>query len=259
MLKRLIIPFISFWVTVSPALADMNLQEKEFKAINTYLAFQIKQSADDKSEFVFSNLAEHHLKQISSWTLMSDFRTNFFKAKKQYLNSRWSVHITVVRLEKSSSSLKIIADSDIGGNDEFYAIVNDNFRDVGNTLSIDDRIDLDCKIDLHEDIPFASDCIPVERSMTEAEQQAEKITKAFLAGKNIQNYIAIKGTNKNAAGKLFYYKYAAKYLPDNSPCLSWETFKQCNYNSILPNKGNLNSLNDYLEDYKRSKDFYHLP
>ena len=65
MLKRLIIPFISFLITVSPALADMNLPEKEFKAINTYLALQIKQSADDKSEFVFSNLAENHLKQIS--------------------------------------------------------------------------------------------------------------------------------------------------------------------------------------------------
>lgn len=259
MLKRLVIPFISILITVSPALADMNLQEKEFKAINTYLAFQIKQSTDDQSELKFSNLTEHPLKQISSWTLMSDFRTNFFKAKKQYLNSRWSVHITVVRVEKSSSSLKIIADGDVSRNDEFYAIVNDNFRDMENTLTLDDRIDLDCKIDLHEDIPFASDCIPVERSMTEDEQQAEKITKAFLAGKNIENYISIKGTNKNAAGKLFYYKYAAKYLPDNSPCLSWETFKQCDYNSILPNKGNLDSLNDYLEDYKRSKDFYHLP
>lgn len=259
MLKRLVIPFISFLITVSPALAEMNLQEKEFKAINTYLAFQIKQSTDDQSELKFSNLTEHPLKQISSGTLMSDFRTNFFKAKKQYLNSRWSVHITVVRVEKSSSSLKIIADGDVGRNDEFYAIVNDNFRDMENTLTLDDRIDLDCKIDLHEDIPFASDCIPVERSMTEAEQQAEKITKAFLAGKNIENYISIKGTNKNAAGKLFYYKYAAKYLPDNSPCLSWETFKQCDYNSILPNKGNLDSLTEYLEDYKRSKDFYHLP
>ena len=259
MLKRLVIPFISILITVSPALADMNLQEKEFKAINTYLAFQIKQSTDDQSELKFSNLTEHPLKQISSGTLMSDFRTNFFKAKKQYLNSRWSVHITVVRVEKSSSSLKIIADGDVSRNDEFYAIVNDNFRDVENTLTLDDRIDLDCKIDLHEDIPFASDCIPVERSMTEAEQQAEKITKAFLAGKNIENYISIKGTNKNAAGKLFYYKYAAKYLPDNSPCLSWETFKQCDYNSILPNKGNLDSLTEYLEDYKRSKEFYHLP
>ena len=259
MLKRLVIPFISILITVSPALADMNLQEKEFKAINTYLAFQIKQSTDDQSELKFSNLTEHPLKQISSWTLMSDFRTNFFKAKKQYLNSRWSVHITVVRVEKSSSSLKIIADGDVSRNDEFYAIVNDNFRDMENTLTLDDRIDLDCKIDLHEDIPFASDCIPVERSMTEDEQQAEKITKAFLAGKNIENYISIKGTNKNAAGKLFYYKYAAKYLPDNSPCLSWETFKQCDYNSILPNKGNLDSLTEYLEDYKRSKDFYHLP
>lgn len=259
MLKRLVIPFLSILITVSPALADMNLQEKEFKAINTYLAFQIKQSTDDQSELKFSNLTEHPLKQISSGTLMSDFRTNFFKAKKQYLNSRWSVHITVVRVEKSSSSLKIIADGDVGRNDEFYAIVNDNFRDVENTLTLDDRIDLDCKIDLHEDIPFASDCIPVERSMTEAEQQAEKITKAFLAGKNIENYISIKGTNKNAAGKLFYYKYAAKYLPDNSPCLSWETFKQCDYNSILPNKGNLDSLTEYLEDYKRSKEFYHLP
>lgn len=259
MLKRLVIPFISFLITVSPALADMNLQEKEFKAINTYLAFQIKQSTDDQSELKFSNLTEHPLKQISSGTLMSDFRTNFFKAKKQYLNSRWSVHITVVRVEKSSSSLKFIADGDVGRNDEFYAIINDNFRDVENTLTLDDRIDLDCKIDLHEDIPFASDCIPVERSMTVDEQQAEKITKAFLAGKNIENYIAIKGTNKNAAGKLFYYKYAAKYLPDNSPCLSWETFKQCDYNSILPNKGNLDSLTEYLEDYKRSKEFYHLP
>ncbi len=259
MLKRLVIPFLSILITVSPALADMNLQEKEFKAINTYLAFQIKQSTDDQSELKFSNLTEHPLKQISSGTLMSDFRTNFFKAKKQYLNSRWSVHITVVRVEKSSSSLKIIADGDVSRNDEFYAIVNDNFRDMENTLTLDDRIDLDCKIDLHEDIPFASDCIPVERSMTEAEQQAEKITKAFLAGKNIENYISIKGTNKNAAGKLFYYKYAAKYLPDNSPCLSWETFKQCDYNSILPNKGNLDSLTEYLEDYKRSKEFYHLP
>lgn len=259
MLKRLVIPFISFLITVSPALADMNLQEKEFKAINTYLAFQRKQSTDDQSELKFSNLTEHPLKQISSGTLMSDFRTNFFKAKKQYLNSRWSVHITVVRVEKSSSSLKIIADGDVSRNDEFYAIVNDNFRDMENTLTLDDRIDLDCKIDLHEDIPFASDCIPVERSMTVDEQQAEKITKAFLAGKNIENYISIKGTNKNAAGKLFYYKYAAKYLPDNSPCLSWETFKQCDYNSILPNKGNLDSLTEYLEDYKRSKEFYHLP
>lgn len=259
MLKRLVIPFLSILITVSPALADMNLQEKEFKAINTYLAFQIKQSTDDQSELKFSNLTEHPLKQISSGTLMSDFRTNFFKAKKQYLNSRWSVHITVVRVEKSSSSLKIIADGDVSRNDEFYAIVNDNFRDMENTLTLDDRIDLDCKIDLHEDIPFASDCIPVERSMTVDEQQAEKITKAFLAGKNIENYISIKGTNKNAAGKLFYYKYAAKYLPDNSPCLSWETFKQCDYSAILPNKGNLDSLNDYLEDYKRSKDFYHLP
>lgn len=259
MLKRLVIPFLSILITVSPALADMNLQEKEFKAINTYLAFQIKQSTDDQSELKFSNLTEHPLKQISSGTLMSDFRTNFFKAKKQYLNSRWSVHITVVRVEKSSSFLKIIADGDVSRNDEFYAIVNDNFRDMENTLTLDDRIDLDCKIDLHEDIPFASDCIPVERSMTEAEQQAEKITKAFLAGKNIENYISIKGTNKNAAGKLFYYKYAAKYLPDNSPCLSWETFKQCDYNSILPNKGNLDSLTEYLEDYKRSKEFYHLP
>ncbi len=259
MLKRLVIPFLSILITVSPALADMNLQEKEFKAINTYLAFQIKQSTDDQSELKFSNLTEHPLKQISSGTLMSDFRTNFFKAKKQYLNSRWSVHITVVRVEKSSSSLKIIADGDVSRNDEFYAIVNDNFRDMENTLTLDDRIDLDCKIDLHEDIPFASDCIPVERSMTVDEQQAEKITKAFLAGKNIENYISIKGTNKNAAGKLFYYKYAAKYLPDNSPCLSWETFKQCDYNSILPNKGNLDSLTEYLEDYKRSKDFYHLP
>ena len=259
MLKRPVIPFLSILITVSPALADMNLQEKEFKAINTYLALQIKQSTDDQSELKFSNLTEHPLKQISSGTLMSDFRTNFFKAKKQYLNSRWSVHITVVRVEKSSSSLKIIADGDVSRNDEFYAIVNDNFRDMENTLTLDDRIDLDCKIDLHEDIPFASDCIPVERSMTEAEQQAEKITKAFLAGKNIENYIAIKGTNKNAAGKLFYYKYAAKYLPDNSPCLSWETFKQCDYNSILPNKGNLDSLTEYLEDYKRSKEFYHLP
>lgn len=259
MLKRLVIPFLSILITVSPALADMNLQEKEFKAINTYLALQIKQSTDNQSELKFSNLTEHPLKQISSWTLMSDFRTNFFKAKKQYLNSRWSVHITVVRVEKSSSSLKIIADGDVSRNDEFYAIVNDNFRDVENTLTLDDRIDLDCKIDLHEDIPFASDCIPVERSMTEAEQQAEKIIKAFLAGKNIENYISIKGTNKNAAGKLFYYKYAAKYLPDNSPCLSWETFKQCDYNSILPNKGNLDSLTEYLEDYKRSKEFYHLP
>ena len=259
MLKRLVIPFLSILITVSPALADMNLQEKEFKAINTYLALQIKQSTDDQSELKFSNLIEHPLKQISSWTLMSDFRTNFFRAKKQYLNSRWSVHITVVRVEKSSSSLKIIADGDVSRNDEFYAIVNDNFRDVENTLTLDDRIDLDCKIDLHEDIPFASDCIPVERSMTVDEQQAEKITKAFLAGKNIENYISIKGTNKNAAGKLFYYKYAAKYLTDNSPCLSWETFKQCDYNSILPNNGNLDSLTEYLEDYKRSKDFYHLP
>ena len=64
---------------------------------------------------------------------------------------------------------------------------------------------------------------------------------------------------KPAPGQLFFFKFAARYLPDNSPCLSWVLYDACDYRLILPNNGKLSGVKEYRDAYFQSQDFYHLP
>ncbi|MHC5308182.1 OB-fold protein [Bartonella sp. LJL80] len=259
MLKRLMAMVVISGFALSSASAQMSLEEKEFKAINTFLAIQIYLSKKDKSEFNFKNLDEVKLPKYTAQAIADDFDENNLAAEKEYSNLSLTIVGKISAVAATPEHVEVTFDTSNFKHGDMDAYLDLEYADIAALFKRNDVVNLSCRGVIGDFIPIAKSCAPIEGSLLVEEKQAEKITKAFLNRENIDKYIVIKNDNGTAAGKIYLYKYAAQFVPNGSACLSWETFSNCQYTKILPNGGKVSETSEYQKSYAEAKQLYHLP
>ncbi|MHC5308187.1 OB-fold protein [Bartonella sp. LJL80] len=258
MLKRLMAMVVISGFALSSASAEMSLEEKEFKLINTFVAVQISFSKNKDSNFVFHNLDEVKLPKYTAQAIADEFDENNLAAEKKYKNEALILSGKVLRVSQKTSFIQIVYDTANFRHGNMYAQMNNDFAEVGASLSKGTELSLACRGVYFDGLPEANNCTPVEGGLLVDEQQAMKITKAFLNGENIDKYVTDKKGETQAAA-LFVKKYAAQFAPDNSPCFSVDTISKCNYADFLPNNGKVSATPEYRKVYIEAKERYHLP
>ena len=259
MFKCLITSVIVSLVTFSAASAKMSLEEKEFKAINTFVAMQIYLAKTDQALFKFDNLDDIKLVEYQAQQIADEFHENEIAAEKKYKGVQLIINGKVDHVTKISNYISVSYNTRNDDHGNMSAMLDKRFENVAANFTKGSNISLACGGVIEDIIPSAYKCYPKEWVLFAEERQAEKVTNSFLKGEVIDQYMKAKAGYKPAPGQLFFYKFAARYLPDNSPCLSWEKYESCDYRLILPNNGKLSGVQEYRDAYFQSQDFYHLP
>ena len=259
MFKSLITSVIVSLVTFSAASAKMSLEEKEFKAINAFVAMQIYLAKTDQALFKFDNLDDIKLVEYQAQQIADEFYENEIASEKKYKGVPLIINGKVDHVTKMSNYISISYNTRNDDHGNMSAMLDKRFENVAANFTKGSSISLACGGVIEDIIPSAYKCYPKEWVLFAEDRQAEKITNSFLKGEVIDQYMKAKDGHKPAPAQLFFYKFAARYLPDNSPCLSWEKYEACDYQPILPNNGKLSGVKEYRDAYFQSQDFYHLP
>ena len=259
MFKSLITSVIVSLVTFSAASAKMSLEEKEFKAINTFVAMQIYLAKTDQALFKFNGLEDFTLPKYTAQKISDDFSENNIAAEKQYDGKPLEITGKVISVSAIANNVDIylLTANDQHGDMDISLMYE--FKNIAGAYKKGNVVGFVCQGVKDDIIPTGVNCVPQELSLFVEDKQAEKITNSFLKGEVIDQYMKAKDGYKPAPGQLFFFKFAARYLPDNSPCLSWVLYDACDYRLILPNNGKLSGVKEYRDAYFQSQDFYHLP
>lgn len=259
MLKRIFAVGTVLLLVLSSASAKMTVEEKEFRLINTFLALQIYLSQIRTADHLmtFENLKNFKLPAYDADAIVKDFRSNKSAATKKY-SSPFNVNGIVSTVKHIHDNPEIGLQTTKSNKTAFVGVLGKEYNGFNQPLKAGTYFPLTCRSAIFDNIVYANGCAPEVGSLIVEENQAAQITKYFLKGKDISQFI-VSNRGEAVTTRLFILKYIAQYAPDNSPCFAWETSEKCNFADFLPFKGNIRDTKEFKQAYEKGKNFYHLP
>lgn len=259
MLKRIFAVGTVLLMVLSSASAKMAVEEKEFRLINTFLALQIYFSQIKNADHLmtFENLKNFKLPAYDADAIAKDFRLNKTAATKKY-SAPFTVNGTISAVKQTKYGFEIGFQARKSDKTAIVGVLGKEYNGFSQPLKAGTYFPLTCRAAFFDDVVYAKGCAPEVGSLIVEENQAAQITKAFLKGKDISQFI-VSNWGEAVTTRLFLLKYIAQYAPDNSPCFSWETSEKCNFADFLPFNGNIRDTKDFKKAYEKGKNFYRLP
>lgn len=259
MLKRIFAVGSVLLMVLSSASAKMTVEEKEFRLINTFLALQIYLSQIKNADHLmtFKNLKNFKLPVYDADAIANDFHSNKSAATKKY-SLPFTVNGTVSTVKQTDNGFEVGLHAMKSDKTAIVGVLGKEYNGFNQPLKAGTYFPLTCRAATFDNIVYAKGCAPKVGSLIVEENQAAQITKSFLKGKDISQFI-VSNRGEAATTRLFLLKYIAQYAPDNSPCFAWETSEKCDFADFLPFKGNIRNTKEFKQAYKKGKNFYRLP
>ncbi len=255
MLKRLLILATALTVTMTSASAQMSVEDKERNYLTAFLsATAVSYLMGSPNTYQFLTVSRPTNAEI----IAAEFADNEIAAYKKYKDQNLYVAGVVGKIRQSGSNTIELAFitphvEDVVLLANFDMMSSDQIAEyhVGQPIS------LTCGGGIvREQNPTLKRCTVAPQVTKIAQKTGEYIAQTFLSGGAIDDMVK-SNDDIPLSVYLFASKYAAAKMPDDSPCLNFDTFVKCDSSKYI-NKS-MFSTKEFDNAYAAAKEKYHLP